>query len=295
MNEDELDVGYRGSEAPPPTTNGSAMHVLWVSAHPDERSLNAELRDAGYDAVRDAGHHLDVSDLYSMGWKAALDRDDLGGHAHLPPEISRATKQAFEAGTLAADVREEQEKLRRADAVVLQFPLWWYSVPAIMKGWIDRVFSKGFAYGITDPAQPGRTFRYGDGPLQGKRAQVITTAGSPAAALGPRGINGQIDQVLFPLLHGTLWYVGMTVLPPIAIDSADRMDATELETARQVVRERVGTLWDVEPIAYRHQNRGDYDEDLVLRPDLAPGEEGIGVHVASPQEHRLRVSARRAG
>lgn len=295
MNEHELDVGDRGSEAPRPTTNGSAMRVLWVSAHPDERSLNAELRDAGHHAVRDAGHHLDVSDLYSMGWKATLDRDDLGDHVDLPPEISRATKRAYEDGTLASDVREEQEKLRRADAVVLQFPLWWYSVPSIMKGWIDRVFSKGFAYGIADPDHPGRTFRYGDGPLQGRRAQVITTAGSPAAALGPRGINGQIDQVLFPLLHGTLWYVGMTVLPPVVIDSADRMDPTELETARQVVRQRVDRLWDVEPIAYRHQNRGDYDDDLVLRPDLARGEEGIGVHVAGQHERRLRVPIRRAG
>lgn len=271
------------------------MRVLWVSAHPDERSLNAEVREAGHQAVRDAGHHLDVSDLYAMRWKATLDRDDLGGHPDLPLEISRATKRAYEAGTLSADVQAEQEKLRRADAVVVQFPLWWYSVPAIMKGWIDRVFSKGFAYGIADPDHPGRTLRYGDGPLQGKRAQVITTAGSPATALGPRGINGQLDQVLFPLLHGTLWYVGMAVLPPIAIDGADRMDLEELEAARQVVRERVTALWEVEPIAYRHQNHGDYDGDLVLRPGLAPGEEGIGVHVRQPQEGRLRATAGRAG
>jgi NAD(P)H dehydrogenase (quinone) len=271
------------------------MRVLWVSAHPAERSLNAELRDAGHDAVRHAGHHLEVSDLYAMGWKATLDQDDLGDHTDLPPEISHATERAYEDGTLAADVVAEQEKLRRADAVVLQFPLWWYSVPAIMKGWIDRVFSKGFAYGIAHPDTPGRTFRYGDGPLEGKRAQVITTAGSPAAALGPRGINGQLDQVLFPLLHGTLWYVGMEVLPPLAINSASRMDPDDLETARQAVRDRVDALWDLEPIAYRHQNRGDYDDDLVLRPDLAPGETGIGVHVTAPGERDVRAPVRRAG
>lgn len=56
------------------------------------------------------------------------------------------------------------------------------------------------------PPTPGRTLRYGQGTLTGKRALVVVTAGSPQPALGPRGINGQLDLVLFPLLRGTLWY-----------------------------------------------------------------------------------------
>jgi NAD(P)H dehydrogenase (quinone) len=254
------------------------VNVLWVYAHPEGRSLNAALRDEGTRALHDAGHRVLVSDLYAMSWKASLDRDDVGAPPDAPPEISRASKSAHEAGTLSDDIRREQHKLVEADTLVLQFPLWWYSVPAILKGWIDRVFAKGFAYGITDPNDPARTLRYGDGPLAGRRAQVITTAGSPAAAMGPRGINGQLDQVLFPLLHGTLWYVGMEVLPPLAIYGADRLSTRGHARARARVRERMTHLQELEPIAYRHQNRGAYDHELVLCETLRPGQTGIGVH-----------------
>jgi NAD(P)H dehydrogenase (quinone) len=256
----------------------SNMNVLWVYAHPESRSLNATLRDVGTEALRQAGHGVTLSDLYAMSWKAPLDRGDFGDLPHAPTELSRASKWAQRAGTVSDDIRVEQHKLVAADTLVLQFPLWWYATPAILKGWIDRVFAKGFAYGIRDPADPTRTLRYGDGPLRGKRAQVITTTGSPAAAMGPRGINGQLDQVLFPLLHGTLWYVGMEVLPPLAVHGADRLTASDYAEALDRVRERMTRLQEVEPLAYRHQNRGDYDRDLVLREHLSPGQRGIGVH-----------------
>lgn len=256
------------------------MNVLWVYAHPESRSLNAALRDAGTDVLRRAGHRVTVSDLYEMSWKAALDPDDFGDLPDAPIELSQASKWAQRAGTMSDDIRAEQRKLVKADMLVLQFPLWWYATPAILKGWIDRVFAKGFAYGIPDPADPARTFRYGDGPLLGKRAQVIITAGSPPAAMGPRGINGQLDQVLFPLLHGTLWYVGMEVLPPLAVHGADRLTASGYAEALDQVRERMSRLRETEPLTYRHQNRGDYDRDLVLREHLSPGQSGIGIHTA---------------
>ena len=261
------------------------MQVLWVYAHPEGRSLNARLRDAGIAAARAAGHEVEVSDLYAMSWTATLAPDDFGDLADRPPELGRASHRAYDAGTLAPDIRAEQRKLLRADALVLQFPLWWYAPPAMLKGWIDRVFTKGFAFGIADPQCPGRTLRYGDGPLAGRRAQVITTVGSPAPAMGPRGVNGQLDQVLFPLLHGTLWYVGMSVLPPLAVHGADRLSSAAYDCALVEVAGRARSLWDIEPIAYRRQNGGAYDDDLVLRDDLAPGQTGLGVHTR-PRAHQ---------
>jgi NAD(P)H dehydrogenase (quinone) len=254
------------------------MRVLWIYAHPEPTSLNASLRDEGIDQLRGDGHTVEISDLYEMGWKAPFDRSDLGNLTDQPNEISRASHRAYEAGTLAADIRAEQAKLLRADTVVMQFPLWWYSTPAILKGWIDRVFTKGFAYGIPDPDHPGRTFRYGRGPLSGRRAQVIVTTGSPEAAMGPRGVNGQLDQVLFPLLHGTLWYVGMDVLPPVAIHGADRISDQDYARSAATVRHRLEVLDEVAPMPYRTQNGGDYDDDLVLRDEIGPDRGGLDVH-----------------
>lgn len=255
------------------------MKVFWVFAHPDQHSLNASLRDEGIAALREDGHEVVVSDLYAMGWKAHLDRGDLGSLPDAPPEISRATSHAFAAGTLAEDIRVEQDRLRWADTLVLQFPLWWYSTPAILKGWIDRVFAKGFAYGIADRNHPGRTFRYGDGPLSGRRAQVIVTTGSPEPAMGPRGVNGQLDQVLFPLLHGTLWYVGMDVLPPFPVFGADRLSGDRFTQAAKELRSLMLGLEAVAPLPYRTQNGGDYDDDLVLRDGIGPERGGLDVHL----------------
>lgn len=260
------------------------MNVLWVFAHPEHRSFSGTLHTEGVAALREAGHTCVVSDLYAMKWKAAVDRDDFTEEPQescVPDErliVSAASKNAYDNGTLSADIRAEQDKLDRADALVLQFPLWWYGMPAILKGWIDRVFVKGYAYGVTDPS--GRSLRYGEGLLTGKRALVVVTTGSPEAALGPRGINGQLDQVLFPLLHGTLWYVGMSVLPPVAVYGADRVGPQQHQAATALVRDAVTSIEDTAPLPFRFQNGGDYDDDLVLRPDRAPGATGLGVHYA---------------
>ncbi|MBN6041463.1 NAD(P)H-dependent oxidoreductase [Amycolatopsis sp. 195334CR] len=255
------------------------MNVLWVFAHPDQASLSGVLRDEGVRALVEAGHEVRMSDLYAMKWKAVVDRDDFPEET-ASRTIAAASRQAYDDGTLSADIRAEQEKLRWADTVVLQFPLWWYSMPAIMKGWVDRVFVKGFGYGVSDPSS-GRTLRYGEGVLAGKRALVVLTAGSREPAFGPRGINGQLDLALFPLLHGTLWYTGMDVLPPVAIYGADRVNPAQLEAASSLVRSKVLTAGTDAPLPYRTQNGGDYDSDLVLLPHHSPDSTGLGVHYHS--------------
>lgn len=257
------------------------MNVLWIFAHPDHSSLNSSLRDEGLAALAEAGHDYRVSDLYAMQWEPTLDRDDFTDGDDGSVGIGRASGYAYQSGTLSRDIRDEQEKLDWADAVVFQFPLWWYAPPAILKGWIDRVLVKGYAYGVTDPAHPGRTLRYGEGVLAGKRALVLTSTGGPEAAFGPRGINGQLEQVLFPLLHGTLWYTGMSVLPPVATYGANRLDDPQFRTAAETVRRHVTAINDTDPIPYRSQNGGDYDDDLVLKPELAPGGSGVAVHSTS--------------
>lgn len=110
---------------------------------------------------------MEVSDLYAMGWNPVVDAAD---YAHDPAErflVAAAAKKAHGAGALSADIRAEQEKLDRADALVVQFPLWWFGMPAILKGWFDRVFVQGYAYGLSAP--DGRPLGYGEGFLSGRR------------------------------------------------------------------------------------------------------------------------------
>ncbi|WP_078843284.1 NAD(P)H-dependent oxidoreductase [Streptomyces albus] len=258
------------------------MRVLWIHAHPEPRSLSAALRDEGLRALRELGHEHRQSDLYAMGWNPVVDRRDFPDHE---PDrrlvVSAASRAAHLSGRLSDDIRAEQEKIRWADTLIVQFPLWWFGPPAILKGWFDRVLVKGFAYGVKDPAGGG-TLRYGDGGLAGRRAMAVVTTGGGAPAFGPRGINGDLESLLFPLHHGTFWYTGMEALPPYAVYDADRLDGTGYAAAAAGLRERLRTLPDAAPIPFRREAGGEYDADHVLRPDVAPGRTGAAAHRADP-------------
>ncbi|WP_326569891.1 NAD(P)H-dependent oxidoreductase [Actinacidiphila glaucinigra] len=254
------------------------MNVLWVFAHPEPRSLSGALRDDSLQTLRNLGHDVRESDLYAMKWNPVVDAADYGTEAADERlQVGAASARAYAGGMLSPEIVAEQEKLAWADAVVVQFPLWWFGVPAILKGWIDRVFVKGFAYGLS--GDDGRTLHYGEGRLAGKRAMVVVTGGASEAALGPRGINGSLDDLLFSLQHGTFFYTGMSVLPPYAVYGADRVPPEQFTEARGALRERLRTLETTQPLPYRSRNSGDYDENMVLEEAHVPGETGFAIHL----------------
>ena len=254
-----------------------SLKILWVYAHPDPRSLNGALRDEGVEFLKAAGHEVVESDLYAMGWNPVVDHEDFQHDRSERLDVLEESERALRQQTLSPDISREQDKLTRSDLVIVQFPLWWFGPPAILKGWFDRLFVQGFAQGVLDP-ETGRALRYGSGGLVGRRALVITTVGANAATTGPRGIHGEIGEVLFPVLHGTLWYTGMAVLPPLIINGAVRVADEDYPRIRDRLRERLSDLATAEPIAYREQNGGDYDEHLLLRPELAAEQNGIRIH-----------------
>ncbi|OCW55512.1 NAD(P)H-dependent oxidoreductase [Hoeflea olei] len=259
------------------------MNVLIVFAHPDPRSLNASLRDVAIETLEAQGHSVEVSDLYAMGWKAAADRADFPGlAAEARLQVASASGDAYAADALTDDVKAEQAKLRRADLLILQFPLWWYSMPAILKGWVDRVYAYGFAYGVGEHSDRRWGDRYGEGTLAGKRAMLIVTAGGWEQHYSPRGINGPIDYLLFPINHGILHYPGYDVLPPFVAYRVDRLDAAGFEREAQRLRARMRTLESTAPLPFRRQNGGDYlIPGLELRPGLEQaGTTGFALHLA---------------
>lgn len=249
-----------------------------VYAHPEPRSMNGALRDVAVRALEGLGHTVVVSDLYAMNWKAAADGTDfLERDATERLRYATDSRKAYEAGQLADDIAAEQSKLLAADAVILQFPLWWFSMPAILKGWIDRVFTNGFAYGLT---RPGVRYsaRYGEGTLTGRRALVVTSCGAQPAHFSDRGVNGPIDDVLFPITHGILYYTGMEVLEPFVAYGSNRVDDAQFAALAQRYEAKLSGLFAERPIPFRPQNQGDYDDDLRLLPGLEGDATRLAMH-----------------
>ncbi|MEQ5843861.1 NAD(P)H-dependent oxidoreductase [Paraburkholderia acidicola] len=258
------------------------MNVLLVYAHPEPRSLNGALRCFSVKRLEDAGHVVQVSDLYAMKWKAALDANDSIDRqpdARFDPALD--SKHAFENGLQSEDIALEQQKLKWADAVILQFPLWWFSMPAILKGWVERVYAYGFAYGVGEHSDTHWGDRYGEGAMAGKRAMLIVSTGGWESHYSARGINGPIDDVLFPIQHGVLYYPGFDVLPPFVMHRTSRIDDATFSTICDALGQRLDDLWTTPSIAFRQQNAGAYDiPQLTLKSDIAPGQVGFAAHVA---------------
>ncbi|GAA1174172.1 NAD(P)H-dependent oxidoreductase [Nesterenkonia xinjiangensis] len=261
-----------------PTSAPASRTVLWVSAHPEPDSLNGRLRRDGIAALHRQGHTVVESDLYAMGWDPVIRPENLDRRGRVSPtRVSAAGRRAQLEDAQPDDVAAEQLKLRRADAVIVQFPLWWYGMPAILKGWFDRVFVSGFAFG-TDP-HTGRRLRFEQGPFRGARALTVITLGDRPASIGPRGKSGELHELLFGLLHGTFAYTGMEPLVPWALPSADFTDADSHARARCSLRDRLVRLFDEEPLRYREQFTGDYTDQWELQPEVLPGQTGLSVHL----------------
>lgn len=258
------------------------MKVFIVFAHPELKSFNGSLFQDSINYLKSQGHEVKFTDLYRDNFKAVVDEDDFKNfdkNERLHPAV--ASYMATATSNLTADVIEEQEKLKWADLVIFQFPLWWYSMPAIMKGWFDRVYSCGFAYAVGEVNDKKLGDRFGEGLLEGKKAMICVTMGGYETHYSKRGINGSIDDILFPINHNLLFYPGFTVLPSVVNYVTDKADDERYDSFKQEYFERLDNTDTVKPIAYRKQNFGDYTiPDCELKENLEkPGETGYDIHI----------------
>lgn len=269
------------------------MNILIVYAHPEPKSLTRQLVEVSVQTLQERGHTVMLSDLYGMHWKAAFDERDFPNRSD-PDRLAFVTESghAYSTGRQTADVAQEQQKLLAADALILQFPLWWFGMPAILKGWVDRVFAYGLAYGYKGE---GNRYRYGDGALRGKRAMLSVTVGGPAEDYSPRGINGPLEQLLFPITHGTLFFPGMEVLPTYAVYGSGRITAAGVHAAKAAWRSRIERLFEDGSIRFRRQNGGDYPDRHVLGEHIAAGETGLPAHIAKDPSAETDIGSKRIG
>lgn len=164
--------------------------VFLVYAHPEPQSFNGAMKDLAVETLTQAGHSVWVSDLYAMKF------DPVAAPKQFPQRadpgffrLQEEQRHAAATGAQPPDVAAEQEKLFWADLVVFQFPLWWGSLPAIMKGWVDRVFSAGTIYG-----QEAST-------LAGRQALLsVTTSNRTDPEEGARQVKAELSHVLNNML-----------------------------------------------------------------------------------------------
>lgn len=190
------------------------MKALVVFAHPNPKSFNKAILDTVLAELQNKNAAVRVKDLYASKFNPILTGEDF---------------EQFQAGKVPEDIAAEQADVSWADTLIFIYPIWWVGQPAILKGWIDRVFSYGFAYQVTEEGPVGL--------LKGKLARVITTSGSSAEVWGQIGVLEALNTVT---ITGTFNFSGITdashknLYGVPYITDADRK--AMLEEAGQIIR-----------------------------------------------------------
>ena len=183
------------------------MNVLIVHAHPEPHSFTAAMKDVASTTLKQMGHEVTISDLYADGFNPVAGPADFGERKDADYLVySLEQRHNWQQRTIAPDIIREVERVVACDLLILSFPIFWFSVPAIMKGWIDRVFMSGVFYG-------GRRI-YGRGGMTKKRALVAATLGGREHMFGQHAIHGELNGMLRHVLQGTLGYCGFKVVKP---------------------------------------------------------------------------------
>ncbi|MEP0940967.1 MAG: NAD(P)H-dependent oxidoreductase [Rhizobiaceae bacterium] len=180
--------------------------TLIVLAHPELGSFNGQWAQASADACRLEGDTVLTSNLVQMGFNPVEER-----HHYSNLESSqlfdplKAQETASTNHNLPVDVITEVDKMRRADRIILHFPIWWFAPPAVLKGWLDRVFVHGKTHSVDE--------RFDQGHFRGKKVLFCVTTGSQASESAFNGKEGDIQMLLWPLAYA-FRYLGFSALVP---------------------------------------------------------------------------------
>ncbi len=198
------------------------MHILIVHAHENPDSFCSTLAHLAKKTFEEAGHTTDISDLYAMGFNPVGSIHDFTKTSN-NDYYKYATEQLYasENDAYVHTLQQEMDKLILADILIFNFPLWWWSMPAILKGWVDRVLAYGVAYGGS----------YGfneQGRFKGKRAFICTTTGSPKLAYTSDGHNDKSIHAILDNIHsGIFELIGFTVTEPFIAYGVSRISQEE--------------------------------------------------------------------
>lgn len=148
------------------------MNHLVIFAHPNPKSFGKGILDIVVKTSKENGANVEVRDLYANNFDPILKPSDF---------------VAFQSGKIPEDIAEEQKFIKWADVISFIHPVWWTSQPAILKGYVDRVFSYGFAYEYVDGVPHGL--------LPGKRGLILATTGTPDEIYAGNGMHHSMEQV----------------------------------------------------------------------------------------------------
>lgn len=198
------------------------MNILIVHAHENANSFCAALSKLAKSTLEGQGHSVTISDLYRKGFNPVGGQHDFKALSDAPYYKYAAEQiHAQNNHLFADDVQTEMDLLAAADVLIFNFPMWWFGMPAILRGWVDRVLAYGFAYG-------GAYGMGSNGRFKDKKAFLTITTGSPANFYTQEGAHRRtMNDILRNINEGILELVGFTVQSPFVAYGVSRISDEE--------------------------------------------------------------------
>ena len=217
------------------------MNVFVVHWHPEPRSFCTAMFRMACDTAVGAGHAVETSDLNQMRFDPISGRKNFATTKD-PDYLNLQIEEMYasENGGFSDEIEFEIRKIEWCDLMIWQFPLWWFGLPASLKGWVDRVFAKGRTYGGGQ--------RYESGVFRGKRALLSLTTGGAEGAYREGGYNGDIDGILRPIQRGILQFVGFEALAPHIVYEPARLTEDQRKNALTAYARRLHTIAREAPV-----------------------------------------------
>lgn len=185
------------------------MKHLIIYAHPNPNSINSQFKQTLVEFLWDNGHEVVVRDLNQLNFNPILSLEDMEGQR---------------MGRVTNDVTQEQNYISWADHITFIYPIWWTGMPAVMKGFIDRVFSYGFAYRYDQGVQKGL--------LTGKQATIINTHGKSRAEYESIGMDKALSLTSD---KGVFSYCGFEINQHFFFDKADKANSEIIDDWKQQI------------------------------------------------------------
>ncbi len=242
------------------------MKVYIVLAHPERRSFNAALADVYRSTLEADGHHVRFRDLHADGFNPLLTRADFEGYGVGDlVQFPNAQSRAWSGNKTAADIAIEHNSLTWADAVILQFPLWLYGLPAMLKGWCERVLSEGVAH------RPAENIWFENGGFSGTRIMLSLTTNGRRETYAHNGRHGSLDIILWPIANA-LRFSGFDLVEPFIAFDVVRVSDSDRREILGYAANRARSMLDLDLMPFHALT--DYSPNGVLKDDVQPATPG---------------------